>query len=302
MNVFEKARKFMYRSARPVELARWQYHFENGSRENVLRALSAFQNEDGGFGHGLEADSFNPNSSPITTWNACCILKEIGWEDGEHPLVQGILRYLDSGKDYSQAHRQWMNTIPSNNDYPHAVWWGFNGESDYKYNPTAMLCGFALRYAKKNSSLYAKSAEIGKEAEQWFLENVPNVDRHETACFVTLYEYLQETQARLEDMDAFADALKRQVNANITRDTAKWETEYVDKPSAFFIVPGSIFYEENREIADYECAFIRKSQLEDGSFHVNWQWWNEYKEFAHSSMIWKCVIVLENMRYLKAFE
>ena len=55
MNAFEKARRFMYRSARPVELARWQYHFEQGSKENVLKALAAYQNEDGGFGHGLEA-------------------------------------------------------------------------------------------------------------------------------------------------------------------------------------------------------------------------------------------------------
>ena len=43
-------------------------------------------------------------------------------------------------------------------------------------------------------------------------------------------------------------------------------------------------------------------QLEDGSFNVNWQWWNEYKEFEAARVIWKGVITLENMRYLKAFE
>ena len=302
MNTFEKAERFMYRSARPVELARWQYHFENGSKEKVMKALAAFQNEDGGFGHGLEADSFNPCSSPITTWNACCILKEIGWQDAEHPVIQGILKYLESGKDYSEAHRQWMNTIPSNNDFPHAVWWGFNGESDYKYNPTAMLCGFIIRYANEGEELYQKAVQIVQEAVQWFMDKVPQVDRHETACFVTLYEYMQEMELQLVDMASFANALKQQVNANITRDTEKWKTEYVDKPSGFFIVPGSMFYEDNREIAAYECEFIRESQLQDGSFNVNWQWWNEYKEFEAARVIWKGVITLENMRYLKAFE
>lgn len=302
MNTFEKAKKFMYRCARPVELARWQYHFEGGSRENVLKALAAFQNEDGGFGHGLEADSMNPYSSPITTWNACMILKEINWQAKEHPIVQGILRYLESGRDYSEVHRQWMNTIPSNNDYPHAIWWGFKDESDYKYNPTAMLAGFILKFADAQARLYKKGISIAKEAVAWFMEKVPKVDRHETACFVTLYEYMQEMNNDIVDMSALEKALKVQVNANITRETEKWQAEYVDKPSAFFIVPGSMFYEDNKDIAAFECDFIRKTQLEDGSFHVNWQWWNEYKEFEAAKVVWKGVITLENMRYIKAFE
>ncbi len=302
MNTFEKARKFMYRNARPIELARWQYHFEGGSRESVLKALSAYQNTDGGFGHGLEADSWNPHSSPITTWNACMILKEVDWQDKKHEMVQGILRYLASGKDYSETHHQWMNTVPSNNDYPHAIWWGFNGESDYKYNPTAMLCGFILKFGEKGTALYDKVCDIAKEAVCWFLEKVPGVDRHETACFVTLYEYMLETGFDGVDLPALEQALKTQVSANIEKDTEKWKTEYVDKPSAFFIVPGSLFYDENRELAEYECRFIRENQLEDGSFSVNWQWWTEYKEFEAARMMWKGVIVLENMRYLKAFE
>jgi hypothetical protein len=43
-NVFQKAEEFIYRNARPLDLARWQYHFENGSIEAVLNALSYYQN------------------------------------------------------------------------------------------------------------------------------------------------------------------------------------------------------------------------------------------------------------------
>ena len=46
METFEKARRFIYRNARPVDLARWQYHFENGSKEAVMNALWAYQNPD----------------------------------------------------------------------------------------------------------------------------------------------------------------------------------------------------------------------------------------------------------------
>ena len=63
--LFIRARGFIYRNARPLEFARWRYHFENGSAKDVLSVLTAYQNLDGGFGHGLEADALNPGSSPI---------------------------------------------------------------------------------------------------------------------------------------------------------------------------------------------------------------------------------------------
>ena len=137
METFKKAKEFIYRNARPLDLARWQYHFENGSREPVLKALSYYQNEDGGFGHALEADAWNPNSSPIQTWCAIEILREINFTDAEHPMMQGVLTYLASGKDFEG--KFWYNTVKSNNDYPHAPWWHTESESTCHtdYNPTA---------------------------------------------------------------------------------------------------------------------------------------------------------------------
>lgn len=34
---FKKARTFIYRNARPLDLVRWQYHFEGGSKEAALQ-------------------------------------------------------------------------------------------------------------------------------------------------------------------------------------------------------------------------------------------------------------------------
>ena len=51
--LYEKARRFVHLNARPLDFARWRYHFENGSAEDVLRILAFYQNDDGGFGHGL---------------------------------------------------------------------------------------------------------------------------------------------------------------------------------------------------------------------------------------------------------
>lgn len=91
---FEKAREFMYRNARPLDLARFQYHFENGSKEAVVNVLSYYQNEDGGCGHAIEADCWNPNSIPLHSGGACEILREIDFTDFNHPFVKRVIEMV----------------------------------------------------------------------------------------------------------------------------------------------------------------------------------------------------------------
>ncbi len=299
MNTFEKARAYVYRHARPVDLARWQYHFEGGRRENVLHALTFYQNADGGFGHGLEADNLNPASTPITTLTAADILDEIGFADADHPIIQGILRYLDSGDSFDAAHDQWMNTIPSNNDYPHACWWSYDGKDDFRYNPTAGLAAFVLRYADRESALYHKCLRIAKEAVRWLLSGEGKCERHVVGLFLPLYQAIADTGLEGFPMGELATTLRAQVQGCLTQETDKWMVEYITKPSAFHIVPGSMFYEDNAALALYECDFIRETQELDGSWPITWQWWNDYKEYTLCAAWWRAVFCIENMLYLK---
>lgn len=70
----ETAKRFVLEHARPVDLAVYKYFFEDGPNIAVIRELKRYQNQDGGFGHGLELDCWNPNSSPITTNDAVITL------------------------------------------------------------------------------------------------------------------------------------------------------------------------------------------------------------------------------------
>ena len=36
---FDLCRKWMLRNARPLDIARWKYHFEDGDKENTARKL-----------------------------------------------------------------------------------------------------------------------------------------------------------------------------------------------------------------------------------------------------------------------
>ncbi len=64
---WENAAVFMQTMARPLEQTLFDYHFSNGSVATVLGQLAKFQNEDGGFGHGLEPDMQAADSSVLAT-------------------------------------------------------------------------------------------------------------------------------------------------------------------------------------------------------------------------------------------
>lgn len=300
MVTIEKGRKFIYRNARPLDLARWQYHFEGGSKEAVLFALSAYQNEDGGFGHALEADSWNPNSSPIQTWAATEILREIDFCDATHPIITGILRYLESGQDFGAPF--WYNTVLSNNAFPHAPWWHTESVSvcHNDYNPTACLAGFIIRFADSESELYKLGCHIAKEAYKAYFEQDLLDDMHTAACYIRLVQYCMEAGVTdIFDISKFNERLKKQVRHSITHNTSKWETGYICKPSQFFRSQDSILYLDNKDIANYEIEYIIKSQLDDGSWSIPWSWSDYPEEWAISKNWWKANGVVLNMLYLK---
>jgi len=301
--IYENTRTFIYHNARPLDLARWQYHFEGGSKKAVLTALAVYQNEDGGFGHALEPDAWNPNSAPIQTWAATEVLREIDFTDSTHPIITGILRYLASGKDFEG--KFWYNTVPSNNDYPHAPWWHTESDSTChnNYNPTACLAGFIIRFAGKNSDWYRLGCRITKEAYEAYFGQDLLGDMHTAGCYVRLWQYCAEAGiVDIINLSALKERLLEQVRHGITKNTVEWETGYICKPSQFLNNSNSIFYADNKDIADYECEFIIKSQLEDGSWNIPWGWNGYPDEWAISKNWWKGNGAILNILYLKGMK
>ena len=80
LNEFLRLRKLVHRNARPLDYTKWRFLFENGSCDDFLLVLSSYQNEDGGFGHNLECNNWNPNSAPYTV----CIALDYLDMTGDH--------------------------------------------------------------------------------------------------------------------------------------------------------------------------------------------------------------------------
>jgi len=296
---FEKARNFVYKNSRPLDFTRWMYLFENGNKEDVLSALETYQNKDGGFGNGLEPDCWNPNSSPLQTWVATKIISEVDLKDKNHPIIQGILKYLASGADFDG--HTWANSIPTNDDYPHAPWWTFDPNSETTYNPTASLIGFILKFADPASQLYENGAVLAKEAYAHFKLNHPLDQMHTVACYVELYEDLKTSfiNDRI-DMEEFKNLLHTQIQHVLTHDTSRWAVDYVCKPSLFVRSKASDFYLANMYTCYYECEFIAKTQESDGTWAVTWAWADYPEEWHISKNWWKSDLIIRNLQFLKA--
>lgn len=305
--VFERARRFVYRNARPLDLARWKYHFENGSGQDIIDALSAYQNEDGGFGHGLEEDNMNPHSIPMQAWRATVALREIDGLHKSEPIIEKPLDYLEHTPEFDGE--KWSYVTASNNDWPHAPWWTYPHAPWYqgtesekfciRYNPTASLAGFILRYAEADSGFWNKAFAIAKEAVDALFQMGDPQDMHVLACFVQLHEDIGKAGLTGRfDMERLTALLQELVAGTVTQDISKWETEYICRPSQFFCDKECPFYEKNREAAQYECEFIRKTQMPDGGYGVTWSWDAYPDAWAVSKNWWRAEITVNNMIYL----
>jgi len=179
---YGKLRKLVCRRSRPLEYTLWKCVFESGDREEFLAVLSSYQNNDGGFGHNLEANNWNPASSPIITLYAIhqlerarCILA------GDHPIVSGIVKYLASGEHMTDD--GWLGSIPSNNDYSHSPWFHYDPESGADVGLTMDLADFVLKYADRESDIYQKATELKEKHKTNEKLAVPCFDNYNPAAY-----------------------------------------------------------------------------------------------------------------------
>lgn len=183
LDVFLRLRKLIHRNARPLDYTMWRYLFEDGSGDAFLLVLSSYQNEDGGFGHNLECNNWNPHSSPYTTCIALDYLDIVGdtFSNIKDDIISGIMKYLRSGAYMLASGWVGMQGIPGNNDYAHMPWFHFDPEkaSTADIGVTKRLSDFVLRYAEQDSDLYRRAAELKERyraCSQVLLYGYPDYD------------------------------------------------------------------------------------------------------------------------------
>lgn len=301
---FSVIRNWIYRNARALELSLWQYHFENGSKDAVLRNLAFYQNSDGGFGNTLEPDNWNPNSTPYTTTYAMNILEGIDFTDTEHPIMCGIIKFLESDK--CSFENGWLFSIPSNNDYAHAPWWTYDEQANQteSIGTTAEIVSFIFKYVNRETELYQRAVKIAQNIINKItsIENYGDMGIH---GYCVLADTIKQTGLdNIISSKPLMDNIHKLVYDSIERDTSKW-LYYGVRPSNYISSPSSDYYHSNMEIVQAELDYLIDTRPQDGVWGITWSWFenNEkyLKEFAISENWWKAAKAIEKLIFLRNF-
>jgi hypothetical protein len=114
----QTARMFIFQHGRLLERQMFEYLFGSGTKQACLRALRAYQNEDGGFGNGIEPDIACPDSSAIGAETAMFYLEMLDCQDGE--MVDGLVGWILA----NQNGDGFINHPPAHFlQYPYQPWW-----------------------------------------------------------------------------------------------------------------------------------------------------------------------------------
>ncbi len=133
----DAARLFVYANGRLLEQRVYAAMFEGGDPVAVVAALAAYQNADGGFGHGLEPDKRAPDSQPLDVEIA---FERLVMADAQAPdLVTSACDWLATVAAPSGAV---PILLPSVDGYPRADHWAPT-EYSPDVNPTAGIAAHA---------------------------------------------------------------------------------------------------------------------------------------------------------------
>lgn len=181
-NAFRKATRFIEDNANALQRARFNFHFNGGGAGAVISALRSYQNEDGGFGHGLEHDLRTEHSSVLCTTVALQILREIDAAPAD--IIEPAMAYLVAS--YRQGN--WGLITSECNDAPHAPWWRFRPGAAcsrlFLANPGAEIIGYLLDHPSEMpmDEIEALLARAIDHAGKYQL------DMHELQCYLRLFE------------------------------------------------------------------------------------------------------------------
>jgi hypothetical protein len=272
---------FIAREARLLERRLYATLFEGAPASGVVDALRGYQNEDGGFGHGLEPDKRCPASQPLDVQVALDTLVAAGTSDAA--MLQRVCGYLAAAGPGGGV----PCVFPSIAAYPRAAHWG-DGDFPPGLNPTAAIVGLLHALGVEHPWLDTATGFCWRELDRelprdahalavtfGFLEHVPDRERAEAL--------IPRLAASLPDADWFhADA----------------DAEgYGLTPLHFAASPDSRWRQlfDDGQI-DAHLDRLERDQQDDGGWPVTWD-----PPSDASRLEWRGIVTLGALRTLTAY-
>ncbi|KDQ69876.1 hypothetical protein ACIPJG_13130 [Streptomyces halstedii] len=289
-----RAEQFIWLTARVLEQRRFAHLFLDGSADAVETALTAYLNEDGGYGHALEPDLRGPVSQPMHTAHALSVLDSIGRCAG--PRVERVCRYLTG---VSTKEGALPALLPSQRGYPAAPFIPVLDDPPAELLATGPVVGLLHRNRVWHAWLFRatdfcwaavdaleRSHPYEIEAAVAFLDGVPDRARAEAAAD-RLGQLVREQ--RLVVLDP-----RRRAEYPVASGYAPGEHHF---PYDYARTPGSLarrWFSEDE--LDGSLDRLEAEQCPDGGWPVAWRRWAPGTELEGRPLV-----TLRALRTLRAY-
>lgn len=191
---------FLDTAGRPLDAAWAHFLVDEGGKDNVLAALAAYRNSDGGFGKALEPDIEAPVSQPFAVRMAMQILSSLG-EGADGAMTDGLTGWLVRNQDEDGCWR----LPPEVHDHALAPW--FAGWTFPSLNPALCLSGLATRLGigpalmhQRVRDLFDDLASLEEVAKGGFYELLPYVEYVPWVAHPRRDEYLEALASRITEI------------------------------------------------------------------------------------------------------
>lgn len=284
---------YIFSNARDIEKEKWNYLFNNGSKEAIVSELVKYQNNDGGFGNGLEADILLPASSSIASTEAILIAYDYEL-NCEELWFKNLLSYFE--KTIQKTPSFWEKVPKEVENFPHAPWWIYAPDSKFTPNPCAVIASAFIKYG--NDGQRELGYKIAARCMAFLNSSEPCYD-HDCYCLQRLFTVLQELNSTLIN-DIAIKSMERRILDCLCTDESKW-MDYVAQPLDLVHSPKSQWYKLVESFLENNLSFWFNTLKEEGFWIPNFSWGVETEIARNVTKIWRCYITVKRVNVLKAF-
>ena len=282
---------------RELERRLLSYYFNDGTPVAVLDELASYQNQDGGFGNGLELDLQLPNSSVITTTIALRILREVKATSSDE-IVRKAIQYLMA--EYNSTQSTWPIVPQAVDEYPHAPWWNFANTADtfgdFLANPRAEVVGYLHEYHELVPTDLTKQLTV--EVIEHIRTLPDEMNMYDFICYVHLVEASNLPQS---SKDTLAEILIQKAH-HVVVHTPEELMAPSARPLWLAPTPTSLLAETLKSEVDMNLDFDIEHQNPDGSWSPPWTWYGQYPEaWEQAEQHWQSCLTVEILKALKEF-
>lgn len=292
----EEALDFVNRDARLLDRAVARWLFRGGPVRDAVDELAKLQNNDGGFGHGLEPDFELVESSVLATTVGLQYADLLDLDAG-HSIVSGAVGYLVD--HYDPVGARWAAVPPAVNAVPHAPWWSVDPTTERSgvegewANPNAEVVGWLIRHRRLVIPTFL--AEVKAAARQMLAVAPSPMDMHDLLCWTRWATALGEEAPR-----SAKERLLTEASAIVAQDVRQW-AEYGAKPLYLAPAPDSLLFPAVGSLTSANLDWEIRRQGTDGSWRPNWSWGQYPEAWARAEVAWAGRITVDTLRSLRAY-